>query len=417
MKSKQQFYSGLAVLLLTIVFSFTFLDSNITFRLLYGLAFGYVVARGRFAFSGAFYRLFHYGSAKTIVSFIYLIQITIIATGLLLLFFLPSPDLSINPVNFMTVIGGVILGGTLVASKHTPTRCASGVYVSYPTSISTFFIAIFFMGLGVLTGSPLQKPNGVDDTFITKSIVTSSNFSGYYLPDIFNNKFLGITFAIIISLIYLHILKYLANKYELDRIKKNTHNTFYIESIQETEQGLTLFEDLFVDYFSRRTTVALLGIITTFVFFKSNSFFGFITPTGTFAGKVLIFFGVPLEYITSYTRLSPLSFTTPFYKLPFTMQNYGLFIGSLIYKLTSCSYFHTFKMSKSTLYSVTLGSFIIGIASRLVFGCVIGSSYASFLSFSLSAWILIPSTALGGFITYPIHNYLSNKKRSNKKIS
>lgn len=391
MKNKKQFYSGIILLILSFTLSPFIFNSNVSFRFIYGILLGYVIARGRFAFSGSLYRLFHYGTSKTAISFIQLFMLMVLFTGIFLVFDPSDYDLFINPTNPYLILGGIVMGATIVASKHTPTRCASGVFLSYTTSVTSFLLAVFFFGFGIFIAFPLQNPP-------TNNFVTSGK--EIYIPDLFYNNTISIVISVLISLAYLYFLVFLAKKYELHRKKQGTYKEFYIEKIQESEQGYTFFEDVFVDYFSQRTTVILLFLITITIVFITKSYFGFSTSLGIFFGKVLIFFGMPLDSVVNYTNLSPVSFTTPFYNLPFTMQNIGLFIGSISYKLTSCTYFHTFKMSRSTFFSATIGSFILGITTRIIYGCVVGSLFATFASFSLSAWLLMPSIILGGYLGY-----------------
>ena len=397
----------LAILLIT---GQLWLPSNMHFvRLILGLGLGYILSRSYTGFAGSVNRLYTNGSSKLMTTMMFMFVITAIANVAFLLF---TPDITsyslwINPINIGLLIGGVLFGIGMSFSSC----CASGVLTDLATDAPRAGLTLIFFCLGVFVGFPFQVQSWVTKSWISSS--TGKKFAqGVYLPDLFKwdglNGYLG---AIILTILIASIISLIAYRYEKRRKQNGTYHNIPSELSQDnsnqydtTEFGLN--EHTYNYFFQKPWTLkqGAVGMAIIFVLMMglTKSGWGASTPYGFWFGKVLNIFGVSASSLASFTHQAPEVFSAPFLNNPVTVQNVGIFLGAVIFILTSGLFKQTIhSVSSLTVKSslmFSIGGFVMGFGTRLSNGCNVGALYSPIAQFSVSGWIFFVVLVLGGII-------------------
>ncbi|MGI9282189.1 MAG: YeeE/YedE thiosulfate transporter family protein [Endozoicomonas sp.] len=183
MITKQQ-YLGVALALTSIALGSLYLGSTIFFRLLLGLALGYVLVRGSIGFAGSVNRAYKSGSTRLMVVLMGMFVGTAVINAVLVMNAEPGTyNLWVNPINAGLILGGLLFGFGMSFSSC----CATGVLARISSKMPMALITLFFFCLGVFAGFPIQK----EASWITDTWVSSSSYpeQGVFLPDLMYRNF------------------------------------------------------------------------------------------------------------------------------------------------------------------------------------------------------------------------------------
>ncbi len=162
----------------TIISSIFIWEEDLTLRIFVGLTFGYALARGYMGFAGSVSRAYNTGSTKLLRSMMFLFGITSTATTLAIYVNgADNLDLWVNSINSGLIIGAFMFGFGMVFASC----CASGILVNTAGSVTRWIWTLFFFGLGVLVGVPIQSQSQM----VQSSWYATSGFKGVYFPDLF----------------------------------------------------------------------------------------------------------------------------------------------------------------------------------------------------------------------------------------
>lgn len=411
MKFKERIF-GFILLFVLLIIGLQILPSNMMyFRLIIGLAFGYVLSRSYTGFAGSVNRAYRTGSTKLMRTLMFMFVITSIATAAFLVFAedITSYGLWINPINLGLIAGGVLFGIGMALSSC----CASGVMTDIVTDLPRAGVTLIFFGIGVFVGFPLQSTQ----SWVTNSLFTSETgkkFSqGVFLPDWFKwdglNGYLG---AIVLTMIFAGIVIYLSYRYEQSRIKKGTYTGVPSERVQDKKEILdvenfSVSDKSTVDFvltkpWTLQQGAFLLTILFVVLMAVTKSGWGASTPYGIWFGKLLTVFGVSADSLANFTLQAPETFTASLLENGVTVQNIGIMLGTLVFLLTSGQFMETVKsvprLTINGLAFYSLGGLLMGFGTRLSNGCNVGALYSPIAQFSLSGWIFLIALVAGGIL-------------------
>lgn len=411
---KTQFILGL-ILLAIIIFGGAMLKTSaLYFRLVIGTFLGYALTRSFMGFAGSANRSFRAGSTKLMRILMLLFIIASVFTLALFVFKDPTKlKLSIYPINMGLIVGGIMFGiGMSFCSC-----CASGTLTDLVTALPRGIATFIFFIAGVYVAFPLQKTA----TWVTKSWFTSEigakTRGGVFIPDLFKwdglDGYLGA--LIFTSLIALFVV-YLSYRYEQRRIKEGTFNAIPIEVKQSQYEPINIKEfklcsedsyyRFFVKPWSMQTGAVMIALGIFLILAIGGKGWGVTSAFGIWFGKILVFFGVPIEQVAAYSHRSIESFAKPFFEHSGSVQNLGILLGTLLYILLSSTVKENcteeLKVSFKDIVIFAIGGFIMGFGTRLGNGCNAGALVTPIAQFSLSGWVYLFIVTFGGYIGHNI---------------
>lgn len=409
--NKREFTAGAIVLLVVLIGGSSLLgESALIYRMLVGLGLGYALTRALFGFAGSANRAYNGGSTKLLRALMLMFFLTSLMTGAVLFAGgAESYGLWINQINLGLIVGGLMFGVGMAFCMC----CASGVLTDIPVSPTRGLITIFFFGVGVFLGFPLQATQG----WIKNTLMHSDSYeSGVFLPDFFKfdgmNGYLG---AIILTGAFCLIVAGLGKAYENNRRRNGTYTGVDSEALQEKEEMEALQDNsevpplsetslyrLFAKPWTLKTGAFMIALLFTSLMVVTKGGWGASGPYGYWFGRILILFGVPVEDITAFTQQGADPFTVPFFSNGMNVQNVSIILGSLIAALMMGVFVKQFKEGwkitpkEAVLYIV--GGFLMGLGTRFAGGCNVGALYSPIAQFSLSGWIYLIFLFGGGML-------------------
>ncbi|KAF0426160.1 YeeE/YedE family protein [Pediococcus acidilactici] len=403
--------SGFILFLILLVGAPMILPSNMHFiRLLLGLALGYILSRSYTGFAGSVNRAYKNGSTKLMRTMMFMFFITALANVSFLMFTqnITMYALWVNPINLGLLIGGILFGIGMSFSSC----CASGVLTDLATDAPRAGVTLIFFCIGVFIGFPFQVQSWVKNSWWTSP--TGTKFAnGVYMPDLFKwdgmNGYLG---AVVLTALLAGLVIYLSYLYEKKRKLADDYHVIPSENVQDHP------EDFDAKTFSLRNEETYryllekpwtlkqgaFGMMIVFVLMMgiTRSGWGASTPYGLWMGKLLNVFGVSDNALSQFAHLPAGTFSAPLLSNPVTVQNFGIFLGTLIYILTSGLLKKTLHATTSlTLKSASMfaaGGLAMGFGTRLSNGCNVGALYSPIAQFSISGWIFLAFLVAGGVL-------------------
>lgn len=401
---------GFIILLFLLIGGPLFLPTGMHyFRLIIGLALGYILARSYTGFAGSVNRAYRNGSTKLMRTMLLMFLLTAIADVAFMAGTrnITSFKLEINPINLGLIIGGIFFGFGMSLSSC----CATGTLTDLATDIPRAGITFIFFTIGVFLGFPLQNTQSwIRNSWFTS--VTGKKFAqGVFLPDWFKwdhtDGFLG---AIIFTALLVGIFSYLSYLYEKSRRKQQKFNAVDTEAYQDdyqvkeinSQDNLNLYDRLFLKPWSLRQGAVGMTIAFVLLMGATKGGWGASTPYGIWFGKFINLFGVSTANLAAFTHLPEITFSTPWLGNFVTVQDMGIFLGSLIFILTA-------GLWKKTVHSITklntknsllfaLGGFTMGFGTRMSNGCNVGALYTPIAQLSLSGWIFFVFLVCGAIL-------------------
>lgn len=409
--NKTEFIAGIVVLVAVLLAGAAFLkDSSLFYRMLVGLGLGYALTRALFGFAGSANRAYNAGSTKLLRTLTFMFFMSAVITAALC--FTGGAEnygLWINQINLGLILGGVMFGTGMAFCMC----CASGVLTDIVAGPSRAVITLFFFGIGVYIGFPLQATQG----WVTDSLVHSSSYeTGVFLPDLFSfdgmNGYLG---AIILTGLLCLIAAGLGKAYENHRRRSGTYSGVDTEIQQEKEEVKVLQDETAAPVLSETTlyrvfakpwTLKIGAVAITILFatlmIVTKGGWGASTPYGHWFGRLLMFFGVPIETITGFTRQGAESFTVPFFENAMNVQNTCIIVGALIASLMMGMFAKQvkegLKITPREILIYAIGGILMGVGTRLSNGCNVGALYSPIANLSLSGWIYFVFLFGGGML-------------------
>ncbi|WP_303882019.1 YeeE/YedE family protein [Acetomicrobium mobile] len=417
---KVEYAAGFLVILCVVIGGKIFLgSSDLYFRLLIGAGLGYTLSRAYTGFAGSVYRAYKTGSTRLMRTMTLMFLITAFLTAAFLFGSDPaSYNLWINPINLGLIIGAFLFGFGMSLSEC----CATGVLTIFPSALPKAFITLFFFGLGVFLGFPIQRTaSWVNDSWFSTEVGLKLA-GGVFLPDLFKGDgFGGYLGAILITTLFSGIVVYACYTYEKHRIETNTYTGHPLEIMQEQLKPMNAktfklfsaqtYEHIFVKPWTLREGAVGLALLFMFLMGVTKAGWGASTPFGIWVGKLFMLFGMSPESIANFTHMSADTFTLPFFRHGASVQNFGILVGAFIYLLTAGQFVQAFKsglrMRKKEAAVFALGGICMGLGTRLANGCNVGALYSPIANLSLSGWIFLVFMVAGGILSCKIRSKIT----------
>lgn len=416
---KSESYAALVIAAAALFFGEWLLGSQELYvRLLIGIGLGYALSRGYIGFAGSVNRAYTTGSTRLmrILMFMFFIS-ALMSVAVLYGHDATSFDLWVNPINTGLLIGGLLFGFGMVFSGC----CASGVLVNMVELLPQAIITLFFFGMGVFIGFPVQQTaSWINESWLSTPTGTALGTKGVYFPDLFPNDGLnGYLGAILLTAVLCFLVIGVSYLYENKRKKSSTYRLQFLEHMQVDymQRDLTkdidithvpqlftrdTFERLFVNPWSMRTGAMVIASIFVILMGITKAGWGASTPYGIWFGKLLITLGVGTEHIVAFTGMKATPFINPFFSHPITVQNIGIILGALLYMLCCGQFINSMKaslhISGKQIAFFALGGFCMGIGTRFANGCNVGALFTPIANFSLSGWIFFIFLVAGAII-------------------
>jgi len=368
------------------------LDFIILVRFLIGLAFGFALVRASLGFAGSVNKLYRVKSSKTTQTILYIFILTSIFTAFIISGEESAYKLSIYPINFGLILGGLMFGFGMAMSSC----CATGSLTDLASGFSRAFVTIVFFSMGVFLGFSTQK----ESIFVRESYFSSSTGEqfqgGVFLPDLFKyDGFNGYLGAIILTIIFSFILLFLAKKYE-ERFYTN-------ESISELNPHKnSLFQIIFIKNWTIPVSVLAISSIFAFLLTYSYKGWGASSSLGIWFGKFIMLFGADAQSLSAFSTKEVTLFSESFLSHAGSMQNIGIVFGAVLALCLAGIFRKRFiaglKISPKGVATFAFGGFVMGYGTRLSNGCNVGALYTPIAEFSLSGWIYLIFIVIGGFL-------------------
>lgn len=395
-------YFGFILLIGIVFFSNKFLASQMLhFRLLIGTVLGYALTRAYMGFAGSVNRAFNTGSTKLMKVLMLMFVMTAIgSTAFLYNADVTTYNLWVNPINFGLILGGLFFGfGMSFVSC-----CASGVLTDLVTGLPRAIITLFFFGMGVFLGFPIQsKAPWIRNTWFSTSTYADK---GVFLPDLFANGPLnGYVGAILLTIIFASIVVYLSSLYEKKIKAKGCYTGVCSEKEQEEKKDnseLSLYERLFVKPWTMELGATVITGAFILLMGVTKAGWGASTHYGFWFGKFLMNFGVSPEVLAEFSNKPISVYTTPIIKHGVSVQNIGIILGTIVALALAGNLKKAFtselKISFKDSVLFAMGGFFVGFGTRLANGCNVGALYTPIANFSLSGWVFLAFLVAGGVI-------------------
>ena len=408
--NKVERWLGAGIVALTLFLGVTRMESMLLFRLLIGVGFGYVLTRSSFGFAGSVNRAYKTGSGRLMVALMGMFVITAILSAALLYNIDPTEyRLRVYPISAGAILGGLLFGFGMALSLC----CASGALTDLATSWPRALIVLFFFTAGVFVGFPLQKRAA----WVTQSWISTEtglqDKGGVFFPDLFKWDGLeGYLGAIVLTALLAGVVIYLAKKYE----EKQKAFGIYTGVASEREQlkqypaddkPFKLFSEdtyktLFVRPWTLQTGAFAMAALYLILMSVTKSGWGITTSFGYWFGKLLILLGATPDGLAAFSGRDVKHFTTPFFEHAGSVQNFGIFLGTLIAVLLANKLLNRetspFQITGKDILLYAMGGFIMGFGTRLANGCNVGALYSPIATFSLSGWIFLITMTGGGIL-------------------
>lgn len=409
--NKTEFIAGVVVLVIVLLAGAAFLkDSSLFYRMVVGLGLGYALTRALFGFAGSANRAYNAGSTKLLRTLVFMFFMSaVITTALCFTGGAENYGLWINQINLGLILGGVMFGVGMAFCMC----CASGVLTDIVAGPSRAIITLFFFGVGVFIGFPFQAGQG----WVTDTLLHSSSYeTGVFLPDLFRfdgmNGYLG---AIILTGVLCLAAAGIGKAYENHRRRSGTFSGVDTEIEQEKEEVEVIQDQSAVPILSETTLYRVfakpwslkIGAVAITILFATlmivtKGGWGASTPYGHWFGRLLLFFGVPVETITGFTGQGAESFTVPFFENAMNVQNTCIIIGALIASLMMGMFVKQVKegvkITPREILIYAIGGILMGVGTRLSNGCNVGALYSPIANLSLSGWIYFIFLFGGGML-------------------
>ena len=395
------------VLLLVVLLSGKFFASTTLFiRFLIGIGFGYTLRRASLGFAGSVYRATNTGSTALMRVLMYMFVISSLLTGLIIYGMGPENlDLNIYPINFGLVIGALIFGIGMTLTSC----CASGSLTSLVGNTPKGIIAVFTFGMGVFLGYPTRKWAWVNRSWFT----SSENVNGVFFPDWFSSgPAAGYFGAFIMTLLLAGIVYLISLRYEKKRAREGTLDAPASEKKQAAVKHLDpetyepFNRDTYYYLFERPwqmpTGAAIMALLFAALLVISEKGWGVSSSLGHWFGRLFKVFGATPEGLANFTGASVSNYEGSMFQHAGIMQNIGIVLGALIYVLMIGGFMDGQKgkwklpLWQGGMYAV--GGFLMGIGTRLSYGCNVGAFFTAISQFSLSGWLWLVFMVLGGIV-------------------
>lgn len=401
---------GFIGIALVLILGKSLLKTDMFFRLVVGVGFGYALSRAYTGFAGSVNRAYNTGSTKLMRNLMFMFFITCILTSAFLFKGDPKTyNLWVNPINFGLLLGGVLFGFGMSFSSC----CATGTMTDLVTGLPRAFTTLIFFGFGVFIGYPIQNTA----TWIKKSWFTSpvgaKLSGGVFLPDLFKwDGLQGYLGALVLTAIFCGIVVALSHVYESKCKANKTYTGMPMEKFQDQIEPFddrdykllsdTTYDRLFVKPWTLKQGAVIIAILFTLLMGITKAGWGASTPYGIWFGKVLMLFGVSAQSLASFAKMSPDAFRQPFFQNAVSVQNFGIILGTLIYFLTAGEFLKIFMsemhltVREGLLFAI--GGTTMGLGTRFANGCNVGALYTPIANFSLSGWIFLIFMVIGGIL-------------------
>lgn len=399
---------GFIGIILVLILGKSLLKTDIFFRLVVGVGFGYALSRAYTGFAGSINRAYNTGSTKLMRNLMFMFFITCVLTSAFLFKGNPeSYNLWVNPINFGLLIGGLLFGFGMSFSSC----CATGTMTDLVTGFPRAFTTLIFFCFGVFIGYPIQNTAAwVKESWFT-SPVGAKLSGGVFLPDLFKwDGLQGYLGALLLTAIFCGIVVALSHLYESKCKRNKTYTGTPMEKFQDQIKPFddkdykllseTTYDRLFVKPWTLKQGAVVIAILFTLLMGITKAGWGASTPYGIWFGKVLMVFGVSAQSLASFTKMSPDAFLQPFFQNAVSVQNFGIIVGTIIYFLTAGEFLKVFMSEMHiTLREVllfALGGATMGLGTRFANGCNVGALYTPIANFSLSGWVFLIFMVIGG---------------------
>lgn len=376
------------------------MGSNIFYKMMIGLALGYVLIRGYFGFAGTINRAMRGHSLKLMRAVMVMFALSSVATGLMISTGFLNLGAMAQQLNISLIIGAFFFG----VGMSSASACATGCVTDGTANQTKAIVVVFFFGLGILIGFPFQ--NSAAEGWGSLAGISKNDWGNNttWAFGITNTWAAGI--IIMIVTIALCAIVWVGS-YLLEQkwFKDGKSTTIVDEEWFATEHN---FKQLNKDYttiadriikrpFTLYETAIMLSFLFTLMIILTGYGWGASTPFGIWVGEVLTTLKiVSPENLAAWTGKTPELFTDSMTNMNGTgMQNIGILVGGFIAALSMNKFKWNFSMSKKEFCLWAGGGLILGISTRLSNGCNVGALYTPLAAGSISGWVFFVFMCLG----------------------
>lgn len=402
---KNQFFIGIVVLILMIIFANTLSarDTKLALFLITGLMLGYVFSRSRYGFAGSVRKIYFTGNGALTKALLLMFALTIIATagihfgaaqkGAVAAFKAAEGDSVIpgsgfvQPASLATIIGGIIFGIGMIFGGC----CASGTLTDVGEGETRACIVVLFFGIGGILGT-MTDPWWSESAFKKAGTLV-------YLPDVF-----GYIGAVLVSLFLLLLIYIFVRKYEDKRQKECT----FIEEVYEDYQkplpkakdykffSKETFHKIFVERWSFKIGAVLTALIFVFILNTTGNSWGASGPYTLWG--IWFFQKLGISFTNPALQGSVEAVNNGLMNNPVSIRNIGMIFGATIFMLTSGGFKFNFDFKGKDVLFYAIGGILMGYGAKVAGGCNAGALYSGIANFSLSGWFFLVAMTIGGII-------------------
>lgn len=381
--------------------------TGMTLNLITGAMMGYLFTRSRYGFAGGVKRIVLTGEGSLTKALLIMFAIsTIAAAGIhfgaaskgAVPAFMATEGAAVIPgsgsvgvINFQLVVGAFLFGiGMMIAGG-----CASGTLTDAGEGSIRALIVMFFFGVGGIIG------------IIAKASFSETSLgkmgTRVYLPDTF-----GYIGAVIVTLLLLLVLHVITKKYEDIRKRKCTYQKTVYEKdeLPLREEGefklfsYRTYHKIFVERWSFTKGAVLISVIFIFIINTTGNSWGVSGGYPLWVMALLDKFGI--EFASPALAGNVKAVEAGLLKHGVTLRNLGMIAGSALAFLLAGSFKFDYKFKAKDVIFYVLGGILLGFGAMFAGGCNIGALYSGISNLSLSGWVYLASTVLGGIVALKV---------------
>jgi hypothetical protein len=165
---------------------------------------------------------------------------------------------------------------------------------------------------------------------------------------------------------------------------------------------MTIFEKVFLAPWKLSTSIKVIDLLFLLLMWFTGKGWSATSVFGLWFAKVLMFFGLDAQTLSTFTSRSVDFFTSPLLENATSVQNIGIIFGAIFALMLAGTFGEKFlaglKISSKGILLYAIGGFIMGFGTRLSNGCNVGALYTPISEFSLSGWFYRIVVASGGVV-------------------
>jgi uncharacterized membrane protein YedE/YeeE len=364
-------------------------DTQFSMYWAFGLAFGFVLQRGRFCFASAFRDLFLLGHGRTMKGVLLGLSVGSIGFGLVMSRQVPMtflgilpPSANVLPLGVHTALGGTLFGVGMVLAGG----CVSGSLYR----MGEGYVASWVAFAGVMAGL----------------LVSAYTWSWWWeahistAPRLWLPRWLGHPGALVVTLLALAavFVVVLAVEHRAGMVvRAPAARSDPPETVVDDLRSL--FRTIFVTGWSALPAGALLGALNVLLFTAQEPW-GFTGEVGRWSGELAALLGTPAPVPLGVGELPGCVFVPSDGSLAnhMTFLVGGMWLGSFAGALGAGEFKLRFPAQPVRYVQSAGGGVLMGYGSGIAMGCTIGAFFSSIPSLAVNGWVFAVFLGVGAWI-------------------